>query len=266
MHSSGQSNEIRHTISFLIAIYQVQNISSISSYRSYYSILVILNTILMTILRLLRYFPFLFLKYSYYTNICKIDFCNVKKNAFKIYGIVLTEQIVDRLEHEVALRVGLGLHRLGKVGEVAGHVGHETGEMRARAHEIGAHLGRGRGAEVPADRFDEGLVRDDVLLVAAAREHRATFVVQDARELDREAGLPHSRVASEQHDVPAVGRVRLRPPRAQRRELRLATDERRVGVERRRKRHRGTREVVVGRGRRAPRLRPRCSTRAVRGR
>ena len=52
-------------------------------------------------------------------------------------------------------------------------------------------------------------------------------------------------------------RVRLRPPRAQRRQLRLATDERRVGLERRRERDRRTRDVVVGRGRRAPRRRMR---------
>ena len=57
--------------------------------------------------------------------------------------------------------------------------------MRARAHEVGAHLGRRRGAQVPADRFDERLVGHDVLLVAAAGEHGRAFVVQDARELDR---------------------------------------------------------------------------------
>ena len=153
-------------------------------------------------------------------------------------GAQRAEQVVDRLEHEVALRVGFGLHRFGEVGEVAGHVGHEPGEVRARTHEVGPHLGGGRGAEIPADRFHEGLVGDDVLLVAATGQHRRAFVVQDARELDRDAGLPHPRVASEEHDMTAVTGVRLRPPRSQRRQLRLATDERRVSLERRRERDR----------------------------
>ena len=146
------------------------------------------------------------------------------------------EQIVDRLEHEIALRIGLRLHRFGQVGEVGGDIGNQTRQQRSGPHDLRADLGGGRGAQVPAHRFDERLVGHHVLLIAPTRQHRRVLVVQHAGELDHQARLAHARVAADERDASTVGRHRLSPPRSERRQLGLTADEGRIGDERGRER------------------------------
>ena len=126
----------------------------------------------------------------------------------------------------------------GRSGKSDGDVGHEAGEQRTGAREVGAHLGGRRGAQVPADGLHERLVRHDVLLVAAPRENGRAFVVQHARELDREPRLAHACVTADERDASTVGRERLRPPRPEHRQLGFSADERRIRLERRGERNR----------------------------
>ncbi len=135
------------------------------------------------------------------------------------------EQGVDRLEHEVALGVGLGPDRLGEVGEPHADVGDQAGEERAAAHEVGADLGGISVPQVLLDGLDERLVRDDVLLVAATEQDGRAVVVDVACELCGEPALADARVAADQHEAALRGVDGARPGRSERLELVGAADE-----------------------------------------
>ena len=124
------------------------------------------------------------------------------------------EHRVHRLEHQIALGVGLRVHGLGEIGELERDVGHESREQGSTAHDLGAHL---RWLAVPhhvLDGLDERLIRDDVLLVAAPVQHRRTLLVQAARQLGGEPALADPGLAAQRHDMPTGGLDGAGPPRA----------------------------------------------------
>src|SRR5205814_10530048 len=79
--------------------------------------------------------------------------------------------------------------------------------------------------QILLDGFDERLVRGDVLLVAAAEQHRRAVVVDIAGELGGQPALADARVPTDQHES-ALRSVDGAPPRrSERLELLGASDE-----------------------------------------
>ena len=58
------------------------------------------------------------------------------------------------------------------------------------------------GRDARAERFDEGLVRDDAFYVTTPVEHHPVFGGHPARQLGRETGLADARFARHQRDLP----------------------------------------------------------------
>ena len=110
-------------------------------------------------------------------------------------------QILDGLEHEVALGVRLAPHRRRKVGETNRDIRREPREAGAVAGEIGTHFGLGARAQVVPDGFDEGLIRDEVLLVATPVHTGGATVMGLAGKRRDQPRLADSRLAPEHHDA-----------------------------------------------------------------
>ena len=126
------------------------------------------------------------------------------------------------VEEPVPLRLRIGSERSGQTRHPLGHLGYQSGQFAAVAtqavrqpvavvHEV-------------AQRFDERLVRDAEILIAAPGQHHGAFVMGPPGQFGGQAGLTHPRLAGKEGD-PQLARRRFLPQLPEPLELGVPADE-----------------------------------------